>query len=170
MKMYTDQCKARLNEVIDAENGWLYCYQGAVSDVVREQFEKQKKVDPETKKVTYKPATVKTEYATFKRDPDDLVSVVDEGELAEWARTVPEAQRIFYGDIIKLEVKVDKKAAMQAVRNGDHEIPGVAKKEGAEDLVGTPKMTLSTPHNKKESEENSEGNLTLVDDSTQEAA
>lgn len=159
MEHYVAQCKARLKEVEDNEAGWHYCYDGGVSDAVREQFAKQRKDDG-----TYKPATVKTEYCTFTRDPEDQVQIVDKGRLQAQIENVPEEQRIFWGDVIKVEVKCDKKELVKAVLRGDLDVAdlnGVVKLEQA-DPVGTPKMSLTKPKNSAKSEENSDGNLGLV--------
>lgn len=164
-KAYADQCQARMNEVLDQEKGWSYCYMGGIGDVVREQFQKQQKPDG-----TFKPATVKTEYCTFSRDPQDAAVVIDNVKLQAWAEALPEEERIFFGDIIEVVTRANKKEAVKALGSGQvDELPGVIKIENP-DPIGTPKLGLSTPRNTNtKAAENSEAKLELVENNEEAA-
>lgn len=149
MEMYVNQCQARLNEIDGQEKGWNFCYLGDVAQLVRQQFARQRKV--KGTEVEYKPATVKTEYCTFKRTPAAEVEF-DDLAFQAWADSVPEEERVFFGEIIEVVVKGNKKNAAMAILCGDvDEIPGVKKVEKPEE-VGIPKLSLSTPRNVKENE------------------
>lgn len=151
-QMYVDQCTSRLNEVKTQEQGWEFLYKSEVTRLVKEQFAKQKKETGE-----YKPATVKTEYCTFKRNPEDSVKLTDEQKFLEWADTVSEEEMPFWGGIFEPTIKLNKKAAAELLESGQiEELPGftVVKEP---DSVGEPKLSLSKPRNQKTETENTGG-------------
>lgn len=148
LKKYTEQQEAVINELENKLNGWAFLYQAQINGVVHDQFMKQRKPDG-----SFKPATVKTEWATFKRQPQKDAVCIDPKRYQAWLDSIPEDERVFYGEelVIDIQVKGNKKQTMLEVAQGQKR-PGWLKLDEP-DEIGIPKITLSSTRGESDANE-----------------
>lgn len=151
-----DEYEADMKQLEDMENGWNACYKAEIEMLLINEFKARRYVHPETGEVEFKPATIKLNWVSAKRqsvkggphceDRERFKLFVDDLKKpevrTEFLQSLTPEQKVLFGKCFKQSVSIDWNACEIAVRNGV-KLPNWIIQQ--KDDIGTPKLHFSKP-------------------------
>lgn len=128
LRRWLDYYKAKIKEVESKMHGWNYCYWSGVEEIIRQQFEYQKRPDG-----TFKPATVTTPFGKFSRKDESGPQCIDKTKYELWQKEMEPEEAAAYGDAVDVVCKANDKEIAKLIEDG-MAIPGWANIENTDPI------------------------------------